>query len=222
MTAARAAARPAGRAADAVDFVAAALADPPVRDSLRRLGLDTAALGQALATERRQHEGFWRRLFERRAPSLDSVLEPTKQFARLRGLETIDALHLFEVLLLRRDGWSALLNGHGIALLAVRRFIAHGLAGDAPEWRPAANPPAGECTVVLHNDAFTSMDFVVALLEEVFALPPEDAIQLMMDVHHADKHPIGVFPAALAHARAADALARAAAADFPLLVSVRR
>ena len=37
--------------------------------------------------------------------------------------------------------------------------------------------------VLLHNDDFTTMEFVVWILESIFNMPEQQAIQVMLNVH---------------------------------------
>ena len=41
--------------------------------------------------------------------------------------------------------------------------------------------------VIIHNDDFTTMEFVVEVLKTVFYLSNEKAEELMLQVHHANK-----------------------------------
>ena len=41
--------------------------------------------------------------------------------------------------------------------------------------------------VIIHNDDFTTMEFVVEVLKTVFFLSNEKAEELMLQVHHANK-----------------------------------
>ena len=67
---------------------------------------------------------------------------------------------------------------------------AHGLAVE--EARPeAVRPPLYQ--VVLLNDDFTPMDFVIAVLETFFNMEPERATQVMLHVHTRGKGVCGVF-----------------------------
>jgi ATP-dependent Clp protease adaptor protein ClpS len=47
--------------------------------------------------------------------------------------------------------------------------------------------------VVLYNDDYTPMEFVVALLEQVFGKPPVEATQLMLQIHRGGKGIAGVY-----------------------------
>ena len=47
--------------------------------------------------------------------------------------------------------------------------------------------------VVLHNDDFTPMDFVVIVLMEIFEMPRKKAEAVMMDIHHKGKGIAGVY-----------------------------
>lgn len=48
--------------------------------------------------------------------------------------------------------------------------------------------------VLLLNDDFTPMDFVVVVLEKFFALSREQATMVMLNVHRQGKGVCGVFP----------------------------
>jgi len=45
-------------------------------------------------------------------------------------------------------------------------------------------------TVVLHNDDFTPMDFVIMVLMQIFHLNPEESEIIMLSVHNDGKAPI--------------------------------
>lgn len=48
--------------------------------------------------------------------------------------------------------------------------------------------------VLLLNDDFTPMDFVIVVLEKFFSLPREQATMVMLNVHRQGKGVCGVFP----------------------------
>ena len=47
--------------------------------------------------------------------------------------------------------------------------------------------------VVLYNDDYTPMEFVVFLLEQVFSKPPAEATQLMLQIHRSGSGIAGVY-----------------------------
>ena len=49
-------------------------------------------------------------------------------------------------------------------------------------------------SVVLLNDDYTPMDFVVMVLQKFFALSREKATQIMLKVHHEGRGVCGVYP----------------------------
>ena len=55
-----------------------------------------------------------------------------------------------------------------------------------------APPPMYQ--VILLNDDYTPMEFVVNILERVFAKTPEQAEQLMLKVHYEGRAVCGVYP----------------------------
>ena len=69
--------------------------------------------------------------------------------------------------------------------------------------------------VVIHNDDFTTMDFVVMILMQVFFKSEEEANALMLRVHHSDKAVVGI---ATSKARKATDMAREQ--GFPLRLTV--
>jgi ATP-dependent Clp protease adaptor protein ClpS len=62
----------------------------------------------------------------------------------------------------------------------------------APE-KSRVNPPPLH-KVLLLNDDFTPMDFVIVVLEKFFNLSREQAIQIMLKVHREGKGVCGVYP----------------------------
>jgi ATP-dependent Clp protease adaptor protein ClpS len=47
--------------------------------------------------------------------------------------------------------------------------------------------------VLMHNDDFTSMDFVVQVLVEIFQRPPAEATQVMLDIHNKGSGTAGIY-----------------------------
>jgi ATP-dependent Clp protease adaptor protein ClpS len=74
--------------------------------------------------------------------------------------------------------------------------------------------------VLLHNDDFTSMEFVVHVLERVFQHPPGAAFRIMLQVHTEGLGVAGVYPYEVAETKAAKVTSLAREQEFPLLCTV--
>jgi ATP-dependent Clp protease adaptor protein ClpS len=67
----------------------------------------------------------------------------------------------------------------------------HGSTALAPE-RAATKPPR-MYKVILFNDDYTTMDFVIEVLERFFAMNRERAMQIMLKVHNDGSAVCGVY-----------------------------
>ncbi len=70
--------------------------------------------------------------------------------------------------------------------------------------------------VLLLNDDYTTMEFVVHVLEEVFQKSPAEAYQIMMHVHVQGRGLAGVYPWEVAETKAETVISMAREAGFPL------
>lgn len=73
--------------------------------------------------------------------------------------------------------------------------------------------------VVLHNDDYTTMEFVVEVLMLVFRKSKVEATRIMLSIHSSGKGVAGVFTREIAEAKAGQALDLARARAYPLLVT---
>jgi len=62
-----------------------------------------------------------------------------------------------------------------------------------PQQKRSLAPPR-HFRVLLHDDDFTTMDFVVVILESVFGHEPAAATRIMLDVHTKGVGLAGIFP----------------------------
>ena len=76
--------------------------------------------------------------------------------------------------------------------------------------------------VVLHNDHYTTMDFVVEVIIKVFHKPVLEATQIMMDVHRKGRGLVGVYTRDIAETKCARVLRMAREREFPLKCTVER
>ena len=74
--------------------------------------------------------------------------------------------------------------------------------------------------VVLHNDDYTTMDFVVEVLETVFLKPPAEAFRLMMQVHTQGRALCGMYPYEVAETKVETVHDLAQEHGFPLRASI--
>jgi len=74
--------------------------------------------------------------------------------------------------------------------------------------------------VILHNDDFTTMDFVVWVLQYVFNRNDADAIVIMLKVHNEGIGIAGIYPYEVASMKSEKAMNLAKAREFPLLCTV--
>ncbi|MGI8787969.1 MAG: ATP-dependent Clp protease adaptor ClpS [Pyrinomonadaceae bacterium] len=74
--------------------------------------------------------------------------------------------------------------------------------------------------VVLHNDDFTTMEFVVFVLIQVFLRTNAEAFTIMMKVHREGIGIAGVYSFEVANMKAEKAMNLARAQEYPLLCTV--
>ncbi len=74
--------------------------------------------------------------------------------------------------------------------------------------------------VLLHNDNYTTMDFVVQVLETVFNKKPAEATQIMMNVHKKGMGVCGVYPVEVAETKVALVHHLARENNYPLKCSM--
>jgi ATP-dependent Clp protease adaptor protein ClpS len=74
--------------------------------------------------------------------------------------------------------------------------------------------------VLLHNDDFTPMEFVVSLLETVFQHTESEAMAIMLHAHTTGMAVAGVYTFEIAEAKADKVAGLAEEAGFPLLCTL--
>lgn len=76
--------------------------------------------------------------------------------------------------------------------------------------------------VVFVNDDTTPMDFVVAVLVEVFGHAVKAATRIMLKVHEEGSGTAGTYPHEIAEAKAVETVAKARLHGYPLRCKIER
>ncbi len=74
--------------------------------------------------------------------------------------------------------------------------------------------------VLLHNDDFTTMEFVVFVLQYVFNRSDAEAFTVMLKVHNEGLGIAGIYPYEIASMKSQKAINLARAREYPLLCTI--
>ena len=74
--------------------------------------------------------------------------------------------------------------------------------------------------VIMHNDDFTSMEFVVEILIDIFHKDEAEAERLMLMVHEGGRAAVGSYPYDIAVTKVQAATARAKEEGYPFRMTV--
>ena len=74
--------------------------------------------------------------------------------------------------------------------------------------------------VLIHNDDFTTMEFVVYVLESIFGHAPGAAVQIMLQVHLNGIGVAGIYTYEVAETKVAKVAELARAHEYPLLCTI--
>lgn len=103
-----------------------------------------------------------------------------------------------------------------MAAMASKAMAVKGAEGTVLEAKKSRVKPPPMFKVLLLNDDYTPMDFVVAVLQSVFGMSPEQATQVMLKVHRDGMGVCGVYPRDLAESKVEQVLAFARKHQHPL------
>ena len=82
--------------------------------------------------------------------------------------------------------------------------------------------PPSMYKVILNNDDYTPMDFVIEVLQKFFSMDLEKATQLMLSVHYEGKAICGTFTAEVAETKVAQVMMYAREHEHPLLCTMEK
>jgi ATP-dependent Clp protease adaptor protein ClpS len=94
----------------------------------------------------------------------------------------------------------------------------HGVVEETESETKLGRPPLYK--VLLHNDDFTTMEFVVFILQTVFNHGESEAIQIMLNVHKQGIGLAGVYTYEVAEMKVEKVMSIAQASEFPLLCTM--
>ena len=76
--------------------------------------------------------------------------------------------------------------------------------------------------VLLHNDDYTTMDFVIMILEGIFHKSTDEATQIMLNVHNQGVGVAGIYTRDLADTKVAVVHEMARQSEYPLRCSIEQ
>ena len=82
--------------------------------------------------------------------------------------------------------------------------------------------PPSMYNVLLHNDDFTPMDFVIDVLQRFFRLSSESATEVMLSVHYKNVGICGLFTAEIAETKVMQVMNYAKKNEHPLRCSMEK
>ncbi|MDR1419004.1 MAG: ATP-dependent Clp protease adaptor ClpS [Treponema sp.] len=98
--------------------------------------------------------------------------------------------------------------------------VLAGSGADTAEKKREKLKEPDECRVILLNDDYTTMEFVVEILMLIFHKNEEEAGRIMMDVHRKGKGVVGMYPWDIARTKANQVHAIARKHEYPLMCIV--
>lgn len=119
--------------------------------------------------------------------------------------------------LARNSAVAKAFEGGGLVVHELLFAVVH---GTKPPALMLPAPAPGAVHVVLRNDDVTTVEFVMAVLREVFELDPARAQTVTMETHHQGRAVVGRFPPEVAATHVESVRSRARDAGFPLWVGV--
>ena len=90
-----------------------------------------------------------------------------------------------------------------------------------PETKKKVKQPSMYQVLIL-NDNYTPMDFVIEVIQRIFHKPIDEAEQIMLDVHEKGKGVCGVYTLEIAETKVTEVIIAARMNEHPLMAVVER
>jgi ATP-dependent Clp protease adapter protein ClpS len=200
--------------------------DPDAARVMQACNVDLQKLRDAISASLSPISG---RTVPRTSQSFEADLQRAAVHAESIGREEISGAHVLVAML---TGPAAhFLHEQGMTRYDATTFISHGVTKDAQamprravEMMDRSAPSAlsddsassSTFKVRLLNDDYTTMEFVVYVLEEIFELEHEDAVRIMFQTHGEGMGECGVFAREEAEAKATQVMNLAQQHQQPL------
>ncbi len=82
--------------------------------------------------------------------------------------------------------------------------------------------PPKQYKVILHNDDYTPMEFVIEILVEIFSKNESQATEIMLNVHHKGQGVCGIYPFEIAESKMVKIHERANQLEYPLRATMEK
>lgn len=102
---------------------------------------------------------------------------------------------------------------------ADKRVDDSGVALDVQEAPPALKRPRRYLVIML-NDDYTPMDFVVYVLQHIFDMEEQRAVRAMLEVHTKGQAVVGIYSRQIAETQCRQTVALARSCEYPLLCKI--
>jgi ATP-dependent Clp protease adapter protein ClpS len=148
---------------------------------------------------------------------LHTVLQRAAAHAQSTMRAQVDTVSVLVQTRREQDAYaSLLLRAAGIELVDLKRCVSHG----KPDIRPQQLEGVSRAALRLHNDDYTTMEFVVGVMRSFFAMDEAEAQRQMLLIHQEGSAIVATLPMDEAIERAERITEEAARAEYPLRCSL--
>src|SRR5262249_11760532 len=138
------------------------------------------------------------------SPELHSLVQRSVTHAQSTGRAEVTVATVLVAILSERDCQaSALLEEQGMTRYDATLYVSHAIRkadrlshgrGGAAAPAISVQPSGSSAKVLLLNDDYTPMEFVVHVLERMFDKDRETAVRIMLEIHNEGAGICGIYP----------------------------